>query len=374
MLRLGDSRRKRDLRAAERDIRRAKEERRIRYNFSTRGPQNPKEARKAIRDTHDLGREISEYLPEAKDRSKLLPYLTHSTLEPPPTQDMRHTICLPKNNTVFRTQKDASGCGPFVSQEDENELCCTQQSDSVLCASVFAILNGTTQSILRDPHRVGRIEREMYAWMKELNPGMLPVFPVVNIDTDGGAGDEALMKLAIKTRTSARIEIGLHLENQDLPVYPYQGEIHAHDDTVASLRGDVRIYAHTLEASLSFDAFRRILRMPLCRELRIDCPIDCTNINEHDVAELVGWSPAFMINSNHDTFSLQFGLPDTLQVMLVGAELIGLEPPLIQWYPRPGFDNGPTSTCVRDGEVEPLYVTTCDYLTGNRICIRGTRG
>ena len=373
MLKLGDSRRERALRAAERETRR------VRHKLKPNVPQNPKEARKAIRDTHELGREISEYLPEAKDRSKLLPYLTHSTLEPPPAQDMRHTICLPKDNTVFRTQKDASGCGPFVSQEEENELCCTQQSDSVLCASVFAILNGTTQRVLRNPYKVGRIEREMYAWMKELNPGMLPIFPVVNINTDGGAGDEALMKLAIKTWTSARIEIGLHLENQDLPTYPYQGEIDAHDDTVAHLRGDVRIYGHELGASLSFDAFRTMLDMPLCRELRIDCSIDCTNINEYHVAELVGWSPLFMASSNHDTFSLQFGLPDTLQVMLVGVELLGLEEPHIQWYARPGFYNGPTATFVEDvedvedGEVARRYVTTCDYLTDNRICIRGTR-
>lgn len=373
MLRLGDSRRERALRATERDIRRAKEQRRIRYNLSPSGPQNPKEARRAIRDTHELGRKISEYLPEAKDRSKLLPYLTHSTLEPPPSQDMRHTICLPKYNTVFRTQKDASGCGPFANQESENELCCTQLRDSVLCASVFAILNGTEEEALRDPARVGRIEREMYAWMKEVNPGMLPPFPLVNIDTDGGADDEALMKLAIKTWTSARIEIGLHLENQDLPVYPDHQQLHSDNHTVATLRGDVRIYGHTLDASLSFDAFRTMLDMPLYRECRIDCDIDCTNIDEYDVAEVVGWSAVFMAKSNHDTFSLQFGLPNTLQVMLVGARLLGLAPPHVQWHARPGFYNGPMSTYVRDGEVAPSYVTTCDYLLGNRIYIRGTR-
>ena len=391
MLRFGNSRRERALRAAERDIKRydrefenrprdfsAEQQRRSLYNFGTNGPQNPKEARKAIRDTHEVGREISEYLPEAKDRSKLLPYLTHSTLEPPPAQDMRHTICLPKNNTVFRTQKDASGCGPFVSQEDGNELCCTQLSDSALCASVFAILNGTSREMLQDPQRVGRIEREMYAWMKELNPGMLPAFPVVNINTGGGAGDEALIRLAVKTETSARIEIGLHLQNQDLPRYPYVPELfpflHFHD-TINKLSGDVRIYAHELGASLSFDAFSESVDVTSCREVCIDCPIDCNNRDEFDVAETIRLATRFYMNSRHDTFLLRFGLPNAISVFSVGAELLGNTPPTqTQWQQRTGIMNGPTSTFqhVRDG-VTRRYVVTVDYIEGNRICVRCAR-
>ena len=390
MLQPGNSRRERALRAAERDIKRygrefenrprdflAEQQRRSLYNFGTNGPQNPKEARKAIRDTHEVGREISEYLPEAKDRSKLLPHLTHSTLEPPPAQDMRHTICLPKNNTVFRTQKDASGCGPFVSQEDGNELCCTQQSDSVLCASVFAILNGTTQSILRDPQRVGRIEREMYAWMKELNPGMLPAFPVVNINTGGGAGDEALIRLAVRTKTSVRFEMGLHLQNQDLPYYSYVSEVFPYmfRDTIRILTGDVRIYAHELGASLSFDAFLESVDLTSCREVCIDCPIDCNNRDEVDVAEAIGLAKSFYKNSRHDTFLLRFGLPNAISVFSVGTELLQNTPPTeTQWQQRTGIMNGPTSTYqhVQDG-VTRKYVVTVDYIEGNRICVRVTR-
>lgn len=125
------------------------------------GPQNSPaalrtEALRRIRGEPAIGNTISEFLPEALDRSHLNLSDAGSFVDFP----NRDALCLSTGST-FRTNPDpTTGCGPFAATD---ALGCCEQSDLGFCADVAAIMRGRAYPIINNTG--GRIVREIQKWM-----------------------------------------------------------------------------------------------------------------------------------------------------------------------------------------------------------------
>ncbi|CAM9101271.1 unnamed protein product, partial [Sphacelaria rigidula] len=302
---------------------------------------------RSIRDEPALGKLISEYLPEARDRSHLA--------DLNPTDGMsfvnprnREVICLPTENT-FRTNPDkGTGCGPFASKNAWN---CCEQTDTEFCAKVAAVMEqGRDKFDVRYglTHRIfnnGRIVREIRDWMKTHN---IPLSTEVSLDT-AKDDDMKILKLAVFVRTSVTINNTVNQPSENL------------DESMSNLRSIIHVRApeggDNTGATVSFVSFRRIAQdFGKRRKLVIHCPVDMTGFGADNVVAMISGARFTTLN----TFEYEFPLPLTIPVKSLGPLLIASYP---GWVDRPRRHDGP----IFDNNHERVEV---NYdLTRNRICV-----
>ncbi|CAN0451523.1 unnamed protein product, partial [Ectocarpus sp. 12 AP-2014] len=174
------------------------------------GPQNSTEGElranlQQIRGEPAIGRLLSEYLPEARDRTHLNLSDYGSFIDP----EHRHHLCLPTDNT-FRTNPDPeSGCGPFTTLHASR---CCEQDDLVFCANVAAVMRRAGYNAIV-AGLGGRVAREIHRWMQTYRLDLLP--PTKEVSVDSSKDDDLeIFKLAVLVETSVTINVGVHLPRQ----------------------------------------------------------------------------------------------------------------------------------------------------------------
>lgn len=259
-----------------------------------------------VRRVPGIGAEISQYLPEVRDRSQLSEQKNRGGggggdgfLVFPEDKDK---ICLPTN--VFRTNPEPHGCAPFT--EPENEGSCCVQSNLEFCASVSAILRG------KEEYRpsAGRITKEMYAWLKTIRSDLLPDDKEVHIGTSTNDGKQ-LLDLAVNMSTDVSIHLALFQPNQ------------TRRDDISELRGVVRVHAGANGATMNFASLMDIVQSQSnLRRLIVDCGIDIPNTaNEHGVTDAINDTQSWNSDTN---FEYELQLPQRIPVLSVGHELVNL--------------------------------------------------
>lgn len=318
------------------------------------GPQNSLAAERTdalqrIRREPAIGRLLSEFLPEARDRSHLNPSDGGSFVNP----ENRDALCLPTGNT-FRTNPDPiSGCGPFATLD---ALQCCEQNDLAFCANVAAVMRDAGYGASLD-RRGGRVAREMHKWMRTYKLDMLPVTKEVTVDLSTNDGLE-IFKLAVLMTTHVTINVGVHQPGQVL------------DPGIEELRGivHVRANANAPGASVGFISFADIIRSKFeFEKLVIDCPLAPNGLTAIGVAIIINGVRA----RNITRAEIEFGLPMAIQVQAVGQALVDNFP---RWSDRPRRHNGPireNSTSSPDMVLHFSTALTYD-LQRNRITISKT--
>lgn len=302
-----------------------------------------------IRREPGIGAEISQYLPAANDRYKILEKKNRGDrgggggggsgggfLVFPEDKDK---ICLPTD--VFRTNPEPGGCAPFTVPEDTGSCCV--QSNLDFCSSVSAIIRGKDD--FRDSG--GRIVTEMYMWLRTVRADLLPDDKEVDIDTSTNDGKQ-LLELAVKMSTDVYIHLALHQPNQTLA------------DDISDLRGTVRVYAGANGATINFASLRDIITSGTnLRNLRIDCPVEfAVTDDESAVVDLISETQSFNSDTNME---YSFTLPPRIPVRSVGSELEWIA----HWEQEtPGLSDGPIRRV--DGET----VTVTYNVPQNRIFVR----
>lgn len=350
----GYNKRQRDFANRERDG--AEEhERRVRLGLADIeqrvGPQNStagemKDSLQKIRGEPAIARLVSDFLPEARDRSHLNPPDYGSFLDPV----HRDMVCLPTGDT-FRTKPDpVSGCGPFTTLQNASQCC--EQNDMVFCANVAAVMRGAKYSA-SIAGTGGRVAREIHRWMQTYKLNMLPHTKEVSVDSSKD-DDLEIFKLAVLVKTRVTINVGVHRSRQLL------------DPGIEELTGivHVRANANAPGASVEFGSFADIIRTRFqFKKMVVHCPLDTPGLTVFGVA-------AALHNSGYPTNAeIEFGLPVAIGVEEVGQLLMNLGGPA--WVDRPRRHSGPirkTSTSIMNTVVHGSTALDYDF-PQNRITI-----
>lgn len=313
------------------------------------GPQNsPAALRTAalrrIRGEPAIGNTISEFLPEAHDRSHLNLSDAGSFVD----LANRDALCLPTGNT-FRTNPDPiSGCGPFATLDD---LQCCKQNDLAFCADVAAIMRGRAYPIINN--KGGRIAREISKWMQTYSMHMIPLTKEVTVDTSLSDGRQ-LLKLAILMDTNVTLNIMVSNQNENL------------DSGLSDVRGHVNVRASVAGASVSFASLDAIANKFLnFKKIVVHCEVDMGTSGANDVAQMI----ENMRYQTLDVSEIEFPLPAQIPVDSIGPLLINLGATfLATWVDRPRRHDGPVWK-VRLGS--RTYTTSVGYdLRDNRITVQ----
>ncbi|AAK14437.1 unnamed protein product [Ectocarpus sp. 4 AP-2014] len=316
------------------------------------GPQNSPAAERAdalqkIRGEPAIGRLLSEFLPEARDRSHLNPSDGGSFVDPV----HRDIVCLPTGNT-FRTNPDPiSGCGPFATP---NALQCCEQNDLVFCANVAAVMRGAGYSASLG-RLGGRVAREIHQWMQTYKLDMLPPTKEVYVDLSKD-DDLEIFKLAVLVTTDVTINVGVHQPRQvlDPGIEVLQGIVH------------VRANANAPGASVRFSSFADIIRTKFqFKKMVVHCPLDMTGLIVADVATVIN-------DATYTTDAeIEFGLPAAVGVQAVGQALLNNFP---RWVDRRRRHLGPIrKQRAHSSDKVMHYSTALSYdLQRNRITISKT--
>lgn len=252
-----------------------------------------------IRGEPAIAGNISQFLPRAQDRSRLVD--GNRFLLSPLDSDR---ACLPSAGT-FRTNQTTDGCGPWTSL-DINGNCCVQ-SDLNFLSSVAAIMNGAAFHWSEN-----RITREIWRWMVAVHPLVLPASNEIDVNLAQAGSSDALLKLAVNVRTAVFMHVGLSQPNQNF------GTAHTYD--LDELNGTVRLYPGSNGASVSFSSINHsISDFTNIRRLIVDCPIDLpAGTDASDVADIINglrWT-------RYGTFQYELSLPPAIPVQSVGHELV----------------------------------------------------
>jgi hypothetical protein len=319
----GFLKREREFNERERDLD-AEAERRQRLGLpgieQSVGPAERREkAMSNIRNEHNIGHFISEYLPTARDRSNLVPdHTRHGFLT---YRENRDTICLPGGNT-FRTNPDAGiGCGPFASRD---ALDCCVQTDLDFCANVAAVMRETNFHPYSTTEPEWRLLYEMHDWMYAHHLDLLPPTKEVTVNTSDNDGLQVL-KLATRVGSSATLNIVVNEANHDLDV------------GITNLEGIVCVRAGANGASVSFASVERIVtgdnHIRSCKKLFVHCPIEVFNLN--DVVGMINSEPREL----RSMYELQ--LPFAIPVTAVGQGLLQTPLSNTPWVARAEQHDGP---------------------------------
>ncbi|CAM9588224.1 unnamed protein product [Ectocarpus sp. 13 AM-2016] len=284
------------------------------------GPQNStaaeiKDNLQKIRGEPAIGRLLSEFLPEARDRSHLNPSDYGSFIDPV----HRDRVCLPTGDT-FRTNPDpVSGCGPFTTLLNASQCC--EQDDLVFCANVAAVMRRAGYSAAIGLLG-GRVVREIHKWMHTYKLDMLP--PTKEVSVDSSKDDDLeIFKLAVLVESGVTINVGVHRPRQVL------------DPGIEVLGGivHVRANANAPGASVRFSSFANIIRTKFqFKKMVVHCPLDTTGLTVGDVATAIN-------RAKYPTDAeIEFGLPVAFGVQAVGQALPNNFP---AWVDRPRRHNGP---------------------------------
>lgn len=276
------------------------------------------DALRRIRGEPSIGHTISEFLPDAHDRSRLNLADAGSFVD---VAD-RDALCLP-TGTTFRTNPDPTtgGCGPFAAAD---ALQCCEQSDLEFCADVAAIMRGRVRPITNN--RGGRIAREILKWMTTYRLNMIPPTKQVSVNTSL-EDDRQALKLAILVETSVTLNIMVNHPNENLDV------------GLGDVRGHVHVRASVPGASVSFASVRDIANKILrVTKLVIHCDIEMGTLGADDVVRLLNRVRYRTIGVTELEFPLPVGIP----VESLGPLLIDLGVILgVNWVDRPRRHDGP---------------------------------
>lgn len=323
----GFNRRQRDFDNRPRDLD-AEEATRRRNNLPdpALGPPNSPEAEqrerridglRSIRGVPGIAHSISEFLPEARDRSHLNSADAGSFVDPV----HRGVLCLPTGET-FRTNADPeSGCGPFTTVD---ALQCCVQEDLGFCVKVAAILRRRwfQSSGLES---AGRIAKEILEWVQENNPDLILNTVEVELDTSR-AGDVKLQDFAILVRTFAPLAISISRPNEML-----------HPD-LRRVGGTIRVRAaFNTVATVPFASLRNLVTSFGSRaNVIIDCPVDMGGSGVDDVANMIITSARAIMPDIQYEFDVPFAIP----VRDVGQQILAINDSG-RWFDRPRRHNGP---------------------------------
>lgn len=306
---------------------------------------------RSIRDEPHIGKQISEYLPEAGDRSRLIdlnPIEGGSFVKP----DNRDVICLPEGDT-FRTNPDkVTGCGPFASLDAWN---CCEQTDLAFCSKVAAVMRKGVDTFNHGggmTHRVfnnGRIVREIRDWMQTYKLHLIPFNTEVSVDTTND-DDVKVLKLAMFVKSSITMNIMVSQQSEDL------------DASLKKLNGIIHVRAPAsganTGATVSFQSVRQIAAyFGSRRKLIIHCPVDMAGFNANSVVHLINIAQYTTLSE----FEYEFPLPLTIPVRSLGPLLIASTQ---GWVNRPRRHDGPVFD-TPNVRVEVAY-----DLGENRILVR----
>lgn len=272
---------------------------------------------RSIRGEPAIAHSISEFLPEARDRSHLNRADAGSFVDPV----HREVLCLPTGGT-FRSNPDPeSGCGPFTTVD---ALQCCVQEDLDFCVKVAAILRRRRfqESGLES---AGRIAKEILEWVQENNPDLILNTEEVELDTSR-AGDVQLQDFALLVRTSAPLEISINRPNEML--HPY----------LRRVGGTIRVRAaFNTVATLSFASLRNLVTQSGMRaSVIIDCPVNMGGHGVHDVANMIITSARAIMHDIEYEFDVPFAIP----VRDVGQQILAIDASG-RWVDRPRRHNGP---------------------------------
>lgn len=317
------------------------------------GPQNSPaalrtDALRRIRGEPAIGNIISEFLPEARDRSHLNLPDTGSFVN----FANRDALCLPTGNTFRTNPEPTTGCGPFATPD---ALECCAQSDLEFCADVAAIVRGRPYAFMINDG--GRIVREIGEWMTTYKVHMIPLAKQVSVDTSLSDGLQ-ILKLAILMKTDVTLNLMVSHRNENL------------DIGLSDVRGHVHVRASVPGASVSFASVKAIARNFLFfKSLVVHCEMDMGTSDADDVVDMIR---IMCISSTFDVSEVEFPLPVQIPVDSLGPLLINHGTTMgTNWVDRPRRHDGPLWRYRYSGRT---FSTSVTYdLRDNRINVQARR-